>query len=151
MALYPIKVLLDKKRIPFIPFITVDSILVDNDNTTLEDLLNNMYTMDEINAMLEDELSKFDVYPSEDELPETARDGNVAIVEDGENYFMYFYFDGKWYKLTQKGDTGAVGPQGPTGNSGVYRGPNEPTDPEVGVWIDTSDGTTIAIAEEASF
>lgn len=38
-----------------------------------------------------------------------------------------------------------------TGNSGVYMGNTEPTDPAVGVWIDTSDDTTIAVAEEVSF
>lgn len=38
-----------------------------------------------------------------------------------------------------------------TGNSGVYMGNTEPTDPAVGVWIDTSDETTIATAEEVSF
>ena len=37
------------------------------------------------------------------------------------------------------------------GNSGVYMGNTEPTDPAVGVWIDTSDETTIALAEEVSF
>ncbi len=38
-----------------------------------------------------------------------------------------------------------------TGNSGVYMGNTEPTDPAVGVWIDTSDETTIAVAEEVKF
>lgn len=38
-----------------------------------------------------------------------------------------------------------------TGNSGVYMGNTEPTDPAVGVWIDTSDETTITVAEEVSF
>lgn len=52
------------------------------------------------------------------------------------------------------GATGATGPQGPkgdTGNSGVYLGNTEPTDPVINVWLDTSDGDTLAIAEEASF
>ena len=38
-----------------------------------------------------------------------------------------------------------------TGNSGVHMGNTEPTDPAVGVWIDTSDETTIATAEEVKF
>jgi hypothetical protein len=38
-----------------------------------------------------------------------------------------------------------------TGNSGVHMGNTEPTDPAVGVWIDTSDETTIALAEEVKF
>lgn len=38
-----------------------------------------------------------------------------------------------------------------TGNSGVHMGNTEPTDPAVGVWIDTSDETTITVAEEVKF
>lgn len=38
-----------------------------------------------------------------------------------------------------------------TGNSGVHMGNTEPTDPAVAVWIDTSDETTIAVAEEVKF
>lgn len=38
-----------------------------------------------------------------------------------------------------------------TGNSGVHMGNTAPTDPAIGVWIDTSDETTIATAEEVSF
>lgn len=151
MATYPIKVLLDKNRKPFIPYVALETILVDENSNTLADLLNGMYTMDEINALLEDELSKFDVYPTEADLPTDARDGNVAVVEDGENYFMYFYFDGAWYKLTQQGPQGPQGENGVAGNSGVYTGPDEPTDPDVSVWIDTSDETVIANAEGSSF
>lgn len=151
MAVYPIKVLLDKNRKPFIPYVALETILVDEASNTLADLLNGMYTMDEVNALLENELSKFDVYPTESDLPTTARDGNVAVVEDGENYFMYFYFDGAWYKLTQEGPKGDKGEDGATGNSGVYMGPDEPNDPAISVWIDTSDETMIAEAEEESF
>lgn len=151
MAVYPIKVLLDKNRKPFIPYVALETVLVDEDNTTLADLLNGMYTMDEVNALLENELSKFDVFPDESSLPTEARDGNVAVVEDGENYFMYFYFDGNWYKLTQKGDKGDTGATGATGNSGVHMGPEEPTDPAISVWIDTSDETLIVDAEKEAF
>lgn len=151
MAVYPIKVLLDKNRKPFIPYVALETVLVDEDNTTLADLLNGMYTMDEVNALLENELSKFDVFPDEASLPTEARDGNVAVVEDGENYFMYFYFNGNWYKLTQKGDKGDTGATGATGNSGVHMGPEEPTDPAISVWIDTSDETLIVDAEKEAF
>ena len=151
MALYPIKVLLDKNRKPFIPYVALETILVDEDSNTLADVLNGMYTMDEVNALLENEISKFDVYPSADALPTDARDGNVAVVEDGTNYFMYFYFDGAWYKLTQEGPPGEKGEDGMTGNSGVYTGPDEPTDPAISIWIDTSDELTIANAEGSSF
>ena len=52
---------------------------------------------------------------------------------------------------TFTGEQGPVGPPGPIGNSGVYMGTDEPTDPDVSVWIDTSDGTVVATAEGASF
>lgn len=151
MATYPIKVLLDKNRKPFIPYVALETVLVDEDNTTLAELLNGMYTMDEVNALLENEISKFDVYPNEESLPTVARDGNVAVVEDGENYFMYFYFDGDWFKLTQQGPQGPQGEAGVAGNSGVYTGPDMPTDPDISVWIDTSDETMIAEAEGSTF
>lgn len=151
MAIYPIKVLLDKNRKPFIPYVALETVLVDESNTTLAELLNGMYTMDEVNALLENEISKFDVYPDEASLPAVARDGNVAVVEDGENYFMFFYFDGGWYKLTQQGPAGDKGEDGATGNSGVYTGPEEPTDPDVSIWIDTSDETVVLNAEGSSF
>ena len=47
-----------------------------------------------------------------------------------------------------KGDTGSTGP---TGDSGVYIGASEPTDPDVDVWVDTSgdpDGETYTTAEK---
>ena len=154
MAVYPIKVLLDKNRKPFIPYVALETVLVDESNNTLADLLNGMYTMDEVNALLQNELSTFDVYPSVEDLPTSARDGNVAVVEDGSNYFMYFYCDGHWFQLSQQGMQGNQGPQGdrgPAGNSGVHFGSDAPTDPDVSIWIDTSDDTVIAVAEEVSF
>lgn len=151
MAVYPIKVLLDQNRKPFIPYVALETVLVDEDSTTLAELLNGMYTMDEVNALLQNELSKFDVFPSEDDLPTDARDGNVAVVEDGENYFMYFYCDNDWYKLTSEGPPGPAGPQGSPGNTGVHYGSEAPTDPDIALWIDTSDETVLAIAEESEF
>ena len=38
-----------------------------------------------------------------------------------------------------------------TGNSGVYMGEVEPTDPAIGIWIDTSDGKVVALAEKEEF
>ena len=154
MALYPIKVLLDKNRKPFIPYVAVETVLVDENSTTLADVLNGMYTIDDVNALLQNEISKFEVYPTVNDLPTDARDGNVAVVEDGPNYFMYFYCAGAWYQLSQQGPKGEVGPQGEpgvAGNSGVHMGATPPEDAGVAVWIDTSDETTIAIAEESAF
>lgn len=59
-----------------------------------------------------------------------------------------------------KGDTGATGSTGPmgpkgdkgdTGNSGVAISTTQPTDPNVNIWIDTSDGETITNAESEAF
>jgi hypothetical protein len=151
MAVYPIKVLLDKNRKPFIPYVALETVLVDENSTTLADLLNGMYTMDEVNALLQNEISKFEVFPSVADLPTDARDGNVAVVEDGDNYFMYFYCDGDWYQLSQQGPQGPPGESGATGNSGVYTGPDQPTDPNVSIWIDTSDETMLLNAEGSEF
>lgn len=51
----------------------------------------------------------------------------------------------------EQGIQGIQGPKGETGSSGVYLGNTEPTDPAINVWLDTSDGDTLAIAEEARF
>ena len=51
----------------------------------------------------------------------------------------------------EQGIQGIQGPKGETGNSGVYMGSTQPTDPVVMVWLDTSSGDTLAIAEGASF
>ena len=40
---------------------------------------------------------------------------------------------------------------GPTGPSGVYMGNTEPDDPNVNVWIDTTDDTVLLNAEGESF
>ena len=51
----------------------------------------------------------------------------------------------------EQGIQGIQGPKGETGSSGVYLGNTEPTDPAINVWLDTSSGDTLAIAEEESF
>lgn len=51
----------------------------------------------------------------------------------------------------EKGDKGDQGIQGETGDSGVRVSNTEPTDPVVNVWIDTSDGVTLGIAESEAF
>lgn len=84
-------------------------------------------------------------------LTVTKSDGTTETVE---------ILDGKEGPQGPQGETGAIGPQGEqgiqgpkgeTGNSGVYMGSVEPTDPVVMVWLDTSGGDTLAVAEEASF
>ena len=115
MALYPIRLLKDKNRHPFFPFNTLESVLVDGTNKNLADLLDEIYTKDEVNTMFTTELSKFSVYDSVSELPATARDGAVAAIDDDETYIMYMFYDNSWHALTQKGDKGDTGSQGPAG------------------------------------
>ena len=125
MARYPIKQLKDKNEVPFFPFNILESVLVDGTDQNLADVLNNIYTKTEVNTMFATELSKFSVYPSQADLPRTARDGAVAATNENNVYIMYMYYNGAWRALTQKGDTGATGPMGPTGPTGP-QGPQGP-------------------------
>ena len=43
------------------------------------------------------------------------------------------------------------GDKGDTGNSGVAISTTQPTDPNINVWIDTSDGETVSFAESEEF
>ena len=128
MARYPIKQLKDKNELPFFPFNTLESVLVDGTGQNLADVLNNIYTKTEVNTMFATELSKFSVYPTQADLPHTARDGAVAATNENNVYIMYMYYSGAWRALTQKGDkgdTGATGPTGPMGPAGPQGVPGE--------------------------
>ena len=124
MIRYPIKQLKDKNELPFFPFNTLESVLVDGTGKNLADVLNNIYTKAEVNTMFATELSKFSVYPSQADLPQTARDGAVAATNENNVYIMYMYYNGAWRALTQKGDKGdkgdpgSIGPIGPVGPKG---------------------------------
>ena len=124
MIRYPIKQLKDKNELPFFPFNTLESVLVDGTGKNLADVLNNIYTKAEVNTMFATELSKFSVYPSQADLPQTARDGAVAATNENNVYIMYMYYNGAWRALTQKGDKGdkgdpgSIGPVGPSGPAG---------------------------------
>lgn len=76
----------------------------------------------------------YNKYTSTSQLPTPAREGNVATVQDGNDYNLYIYYNGAWSPLTQ---------EGPAGESGVYVGPTAPTDGST-VWIDNS-GTTAVL------
>jgi len=76
----------------------------------------------------------YNKYTSVSQLPTPAREGNVATVQDGNDYNLYIYYNGAWSPLTQ---------EGPAGESGVYVGPTAPTDGST-VWIDNS-GTTAVL------
>lgn len=49
------------------------------------------------------------------------------------------------------GETGPQGVKGDTGSSGVAISNTQPTDPQINVWIDTSDGETVSFAESEEF
>lgn len=106
MARYPIKQLQDKNRLPFFPFNTLESVLVDGTDKNLADVLNDIYTKEEVNEIIAAGLSDFAIYDSVSDLPETAREGNVGVVITGDTYVMYMFYDDSWHTLTQKGDTG---------------------------------------------
>lgn len=106
MARYPIKQLQDKNRLPFFPFNTLESVLVDGTDKNLADVLNDIYTKEEVNEIIAAGLSDFAIYDSVSDLPETAREGNVGVVITGDTYVMYMFYDDGWHTLTQKGDTG---------------------------------------------
>ena len=118
MIRYPIKQLKDKNELPFFPFNTLESVLVDGTGKNLADVLNNIYTKAEVNTMFATELSKFSVYSSQADLPQTARDGAVAATNENNVYIMYMYYNGTWRTLTQKGDKGDKGDPGIQGEKG---------------------------------
>lgn len=69
-------------------------------------------------------------YPSVDDLPVNAREGEVVTVMNENNeYVLYIFHNGEWHTLTQQGEPGS---------SGVYVGNTEPSDEEIVIWIDTS-------------
>jgi hypothetical protein len=139
MALYPIKQLQDQNRVPFFPFNTLESVLVNGTDKNLADVLADIYTKEEINTMFATELSQFDIYSSYSDLPETARVGAVAVVATNDASNMYMYYEDAWCPLTQKGDTGPQGPAGPQGAQGI-QGVQGPAGQDGTDGIDGQDG-----------
>lgn len=81
----------------------------------------------------------------------------TSTEDDGNNVVTVTLTDGTTSTFTvqngSKGSTGATGAQGPAGedgDSGVYIGTTAPTDTDKDVWIDTSDGQTIAVPTRLS-
>ena len=50
--LVPIKILLDEAKKPFVPYVTTNSVLVQDTDKTLQDELDNMYTKEETNELV---------------------------------------------------------------------------------------------------
>lgn len=122
-----VKILLDENQEPFIPFTTSDAVFKDGTEETLTQFL------DAYVAAKDEEL---------DALKKDTEDTVNGLIVDLNNKVESGFFTGP------KGDTGATGA---TGNSGVDYGPDEPTDPNVSIWIDTQDPVAIAVAERSDF
>ena len=125
-----VKILLDEKQEPFIPFTTSDAVFKDGTDETLTQFLD---------AYVATKDEEFEAIKNDTE--KTVND----LVNDLNNKVDSGFFTGP---KGEKGDTGATGA---TGNSGVYYGPIRPTDPDVSIWIDTQDPVAIAVAERSDF
>ena len=125
-----VKILLDEKQEPFIPFTTSDAVFKDGTDETLTQFLD---------AYIATKDEEFEAIKKDTE--KTVND----LVNDLNNKVDSGFFTGP---KGEKGDTGATGA---TGNSGVYYGPVEPTDPNVSIWVDTQDPVAIAVAERSDF
>ena len=125
-----VKILLDEKQEPFIPFTTSDAVFKDGTDETLTQFLD---------AYVATKDEEFEAIKKDTE--KTVND----LVNDLNNKVDSGFFTGP---KGEKGDTGATGA---TGNSGVYYGPIRPTDPDVSIWIDTQDPVAIAVAERSDF
>ena len=125
-----VKILLDEKQEPFIPFTTSDAVFKDGTDETLTQFLD---------AYVAAKDEEFEAIKKDTE--KTVND----LVNDLNNKVDSGFFTGP---KGEKGDTGATGA---TGNSGVYYGPVEPTDPNISIWVDTQDPVAIAVAERSDF
>lgn len=103
--LYPIKVLLDANKKPFIPFITSTSIVVDGTEYTVQDMFDMRYTKEEVDAIIQSLgtlqrlRGRVDTY-EELLLIEGQQAGDTYIVgtSDTENA-EYMWIGEKWEKL----------------------------------------------------
>ena len=70
---------------------------------------------------------------------------------------FYRFISEPAFRAEIKGEQGPQGPQGiqgiqgETGNSGVHYGHDAPTDPEVLIWIDTTDPVVVERAEDNEY
>lgn len=51
---YPIKVLLDEHRVPFIPFITSNAIVINDSDETIQDVFDDTYRKEEVDQIIHD-------------------------------------------------------------------------------------------------
>lgn len=104
MANIPVRILQDKNKQPFFPMSILESIFVNGTDKNLKQVLEEIYTKEEIDLLMLTLLSRFKTANSVSELPTTdVTDGNVYVVNDGTKFEMYYYYQGAWRMLTQKG------------------------------------------------
>ena len=111
MALYPTKVLLDKNKKPFIPFVTAESILFNNTDKSLADMLYERYTKEEVDNIIKNlgtvQVLRGRVDTYEDLLAvENPQAGDMYIVGTSEtDNAEYIYIGTAWEKLGPLLDT----------------------------------------------
>lgn len=105
MALYPIKVLLDKDKKVFIPFLPANAIPINGTDETVAGALENRYTKDEVDNIIKSlgtiQVLRGRVNTYEDLLAiENSRAGDVYVVgtSDTENS-EYMYIGNTWERL----------------------------------------------------
>ena len=169
-----VKILLDEHQEPFIPFVTTDSVFKNGTDEVLTDYIDDYIeqkeaqvdaflddadtrvtnTINQANQDIADTISQANqdiadtITDVTDDVAELIRDANAdvdAIIADLEYKRDHGYFTGP------QGPQGIQGEKGDTGDPGVYYGPDEPTNPDIGIWIDTADPVALAIAEESDF
>lgn len=103
MTKYPIKMLLDEKKNPFFPVVTIDSVLVNGTEQTAADMFADRYTKAEIDKIIADlgTLQRLcGKVNSIEALPNNARPGDTYIVTNvSGNNSEYMYIGDKWEEL----------------------------------------------------
>ena len=147
-----VKILLDEHQEPFIPFVTTDAVFKNGTDEKLTDFLDNY--IEQKDAQVDAFLEEADTHVTEtinqanEDVAELIRQSGAdvdAIIADLEYKRDHGYFTGP------RGPQGIQGIQGETGNSGVHYGHTEPTDPEVKIWIDTTDPVAVERAEDNEY
>ena len=84
MANIPVRILQDKNKHPFFPMSVLESIFVNGTDKNLKQVLEEIYTKEEIDLLMLTLLSRFKTANSVSELPTTdVTDGNVYVVHNG--------------------------------------------------------------------
>ena len=147
-----VKILLDEHQEPFIPFVTTDAVFKNGTDEKLTDFLDNY--IEQKDTQVNEFLEEADTHVTEtinqanEDVAELIRQSGAdvdAIIADLEYKRDHGYFTGP------RGPQGIQGIQGETGNSGVHYGHTAPTDPEVKIWIDTTDPIAVERAEDNEY